>query len=333
MRALSCSSHDLIPCWERRALHALRPSRPRRSPQPSRRLRSAATSRPASPPAPSRRLTPPPPPQLHHRLRPHRPHQPHRRRRRPVEPRPLRHQPPDQPAPDDHPRRHRRRFSPLLQRLHDFQRARRANSDICSRHQTPGSTVETAQRRRQRHRRRSPGRAVHGRISRPPRRRRTAAYHRRHLPPHRRHPFHRRRRDPRRRRRGRGREVHPAGEFVFSLGSEVDQSTAADLCTAASHHTCQPGSLGTAPGSFTTPSLLAVDPTDGDFYVADSGDNTVSKYDSSGSLLTGWGSGGALAFAALPQGVAVDSDRRSLRPRRKPDPPLHLCRLCRRRPL
>jgi hypothetical protein len=99
----------------------------------------------------------------------------------------------------------------------------------------------------------------------------------------------------------------PAGEFVFSLGSEVDQSTEADLCTAASDHPCQPGLVGSGPGSFVAPNLLAVDPTDGDFYVADNGDNIVSKYDSSGNLLTGWGTGGRLEFAALLQGVTVDS--------------------------
>jgi hypothetical protein len=117
----------------------------------------------------------------------------------------------------------------------------------------------------------------------------------------------------------------PQGEFILMFGSEVNANPmAADrsLCTIL--ETCQTGTAGTTPGAFASGAALhvAVDnstgPSQGDVYVADSsvftgGDDKVSKFDSSGHLITGWSSGGQLdgstssdgPFKSL-RGIAVD---------------------------
>jgi len=96
----------------------------------------------------------------------------------------------------------------------------------------------------------------------------------------------------------------PSGEFLYMLGKEVNTTTNADLCTAS--ETCQPGALGTSLGTFSLPSFLAVDPNNGDLYVGDPSDNTVTKFDSSGHLQASWQSGGQLSFAGPLQGIVVD---------------------------
>ena len=85
------------------------------------------------------------------------------------------------------------------------------------------------------------------------------------------------------------------GEFLLMFGKEVDKTTGANLCTAASGDTCQSGISAATPGAFETPAYLAVDNApggEGDLYVADTGTNLVSKFDSSGHLLTAWGANG-----------------------------------------
>ena len=87
-----------------------------------------------------------------------------------------------------------------------------------------------------------------------------------------------------------------AGNFILTFGKGVDQTTGADVCTAVSGDTCQAGTSSSAPGGFQTPAYLAVDnsagSSGGDIYVADPGDNLVSKFDSSGRIVPGWGKGG-----------------------------------------
>jgi sugar lactone lactonase YvrE len=73
-----------------------------------------------------------------------------------------------------------------------------------------------------------------------------------------------------------------------------------------------------AQGSATTASFLALDNSsggggDGSLYVADTGSNVVRKYDSSGALDSGWGSGGEIDGSTSPNGpfgaingIAVD---------------------------
>jgi DNA-binding beta-propeller fold protein YncE len=96
----------------------------------------------------------------------------------------------------------------------------------------------------------------------------------------------------------------------------ADELRAANRCTAAEQ--CQPGSAGSAPAAFDgyyhqagyegTPGpeegtavgigrhrlYLGSDPSTGGLYVADPGTGLVTKFDSEGNLLTGWGNGGQL---------------------------------------
>lgn len=84
----------------------------------------------------------------------------------------------------------------------------------------------------------------------------------------------------------------PTGEFILMFGKEVDQSTGGDVCTAASGDICKAGASAASPGGFEQPTYLAVDSSSGDVYVADTGDNLVSKFDASGQIITSWGQGG-----------------------------------------
>ena len=103
-----------------------------------------------------------------------------------------------------------------------------------------------------------------------------------------------------------------AGGFDLAFGSGVNSGSGnANICTTD----CQAGTQGTSPGAFTQPMFIAVDnsggASDGDVYVGDPGDNTVSKFDSSGNLVTSWAGTGQLAGTATTftsiDGIAVDS--------------------------
>ena len=50
-----------------------------------------------------------------------------------------------------------------------------------------------------------------------------------------------------------------SGNFILMFGKDVDQTTGANVCTAASGDTCQAGTAGSSPGEFTTPTFVAVD--------------------------------------------------------------------------
>jgi DNA-binding beta-propeller fold protein YncE len=94
-----------------------------------------------------------------------------------------------------------------------------------------------------------------------------------------------------------------AGEFLLMFGKEVNATTQGDVCTAS--ETCRPGTPGTTPGAFTDPLYLAVDNSpggEGDVYVGDPGDALVSKFDSTGSLITIWGDQGQLDGSTATQG-------------------------------
>ena len=96
-----------------------------------------------------------------------------------------------------------------------------------------------------------------------------------------------------------------AGAFLLMFGKEVNRtavenSRAADVnvCPASGHpgDVCQPGTSGSTPGAFEIPAYLAVDnsggPSTGDIYVGDTGDNLVSKFDSTGHNIVSWGPNG-----------------------------------------
>jgi hypothetical protein len=102
------------------------------------------------------------------------------------------------------------------------------------------------------------------------------------------------------------------GNLLLGFGAGVG-GAGVDVCASV----CAVGTSGSAPGEFVTPDFLAVDesggPSSGDVYVADTGDDVVSKFDSAGNLVTTWGAGGQLdgsstgagKFAPLG-GVAVN---------------------------
>ena len=95
------------------------------------------------------------------------------------------------------------------------------------------------------------------------------------------------------------------------FGQGVDQSNPGNVCTAASGDTCGPGTQDSAPGAFNTPTFVAVDgssgPSAGDVYVADTGDNLVSKFAPDGSLIGSWSTAGQLGGFGPLAGIAVDT--------------------------
>jgi hypothetical protein len=136
-------------------------------------------------------------------------------------------------------------------------------------------------------------------------------------------------------------EFNSKGEFVLMFGKAVNLTAVLaagseaeqNVCTAASLDACQPGTASSAAGGFdSAPALemfVAVDnssgPSSGDVYVGDyfehgTAGNRVSKFNSTGQLISSWGEGGELDGASvkppaplLPgpfgpiQGVAVDT--------------------------
>ena len=108
-------------------------------------------------------------------------------------------------------------------------------------------------------------------------------------------------------------EFDSSGAFVLMFGREVDKTTKANVCTAASTNTCGAGVQGSAgEGEFSTPTFIAVDNSTGesanDVYVGDTGTSTVYKFTAAGAyisansgLATALGSFGPLA------GIAVDA--------------------------
>ena len=109
----------------------------------------------------------------------------------------------------------------------------------------------------------------------------------------------------------------PAGEFLLMFGKEVDETTAANICTAASLDTCKAGTRGAEPGQFGVeevfgvrgPIGIAVDPTaPHQVYVTDSVNNRVQEFDSAGNYLgevNGSQPDCSRPFSN-PSGVAVD---------------------------
>jgi hypothetical protein len=92
----------------------------------------------------------------------------------------------------------------------------------------------------------------------------------------------------------------PAGEFILMFGKGVNLTkvlaaapeSEQNVCTAASLDTCQAGARASSPGGFEGVAAVAVDNSSGaskgDVYVSDV-KGRVSKFDSAGSLVTGWG--------------------------------------------
>ena len=110
-----------------------------------------------------------------------------------------------------------------------------------------------------------------------------------------------------------------SGSFIRAFGADVG-GAGVDVCTSG----CQAGTAGTAPGQLTEPKFIDVDnstgPSAGDVYVADGTDRIVQKFDSSGHLITSWGSGGEIQFPVREgsdRGHRRRQRRQSLRPHRQ----------------
>jgi DNA-binding beta-propeller fold protein YncE len=103
-------------------------------------------------------------------------------------------------------------------------------------------------------------------------------------------------------------EFTASGAFILMFGKGVDKTTGAGVCTAQSGDECRSGVPGTAPGSFTDPRYLALDPANGDVYVGDAvtggGSGDVQKFTSAGALITSWGVGGLLDGSGDTNGYA-----------------------------
>jgi len=84
-------------------------------------------------------------------------------------------------------------------------------------------------------------------------------------------------------------EFDSSGTFLRMWGWGVDDgSNEFQICTSG----CQGGIFGSGDGQFFSPRDVAVD-LSGNVYVADSGNDRIQKFDSSGTFLTKWGTNGA----------------------------------------
>jgi hypothetical protein len=89
-------------------------------------------------------------------------------------------------------------------------------------------------------------------------------------------------------------EFDAGGTFIRAWGYGVaDGSSELQVCTL----TCRAGIPGSAPGQLLEPTAIAVDNSVGgkdDVYVADGADHAITKFDSEGHLVSGWGASGQL---------------------------------------
>ncbi len=114
-------------------------------------------------------------------------------------------------------------------------------------------------------------------------------------------------------------EFTATGAFVLMFGKEVNATKKTDVCTQTEieneHVTCQAGEAGSAAGKavFSKPRGVAVDNSglldEGDVYVADTGNNRIELFTSSGTYIHEFdGHETPLASFEQPRGLAVDAD-------------------------
>ncbi len=83
---------------------------------------------------------------------------------------------------------------------------------------------------------------------------------------------------------------------ALSAASLAAAPAEAPAATASALHpafTLSWGSYGTGDGQFAFPYGVAVDPSSGDVYVSDHGNDRVQKFTSAGTYLTQWGTEGS----------------------------------------
>lgn len=82
-------------------------------------------------------------------------------------------------------------------------------------------------------------------------------------------------------------ELESDGKFALMFGAKVNKK-GGDVCTASEAGECQAGVEGTAPGQFNHPRSIAVEPTSGDVYVAETvvgGGKRVQEFSASGQFV------------------------------------------------
>ena len=104
-----------------------------------------------------------------------------------------------------------------------------------------------------------------------------------------------------------------SGHLLFMFGRNVNKTaietsrpSESNICPAAGHPSdeCQAATSGESPGAFEDPMWLAVDNYkfgEGNVYVGDVGDNVVTKFNSSGQIISGWGAAGQKNGADDPE--------------------------------
>jgi hypothetical protein len=98
-----------------------------------------------------------------------------------------------------------------------------------------------------------------------------------------------------------------SGAFLFMFGDGVNETTGGNKCPVDPGDSCGPGQDLSAFPNFTNPSAIAVDNSNssskGSVYVAEGitngGPGTVSRFDSGGQPVSGFGTGGTLAIPFL----------------------------------
>jgi hypothetical protein len=84
-------------------------------------------------------------------------------------------------------------------------------------------------------------------------------------------------------------ELGPNGEFILMFGKDVNETTGANICTAASHDACKTGVEGTGPGEFNQAKSVAVDQGTGNVYVEDFFNYRVQEFTAAGEFVVMFG--------------------------------------------
>ena len=101
-------------------------------------------------------------------------------------------------------------------------------------------------------------------------------------------------------------EFNPEGAFVLMIGGEVDKTTKANLCTAASHDTCGAGMEGTGNSQFNSLSGLAVS-SKGNVWASDAANNQLQEFSPQGAFIRAVGQrGSGNGQFYVPDGLVVD---------------------------